>query len=161
MRMTRRARALWLPAVATTLLAEVSLYAFIRAGVSPLTLPLDWYVFHSHHPLQFYIPWLLLLPVVGAIGAVWSTSQGSTSRQTVTVVLFPAIAALVLVAGATVADLIGDVGGGRHAAEHTFCGTAWATVSFVPAPGVALSPGLLTALLQRRRRSEDGSRVQQ
>jgi hypothetical protein len=159
MALSRRVRAIWLPAVATTLLSEVSLYAVIRAGVSPWTVLLDWHVFHAHHPLQFYIPWLLALLVVGAAGAAWSRSQGGTVRQTVVVALFPAIAALGLVVVSTIGDIIVEVGGGAHSAEHTFCGTAWAFVSFVLAPGLALSLGLLAALFARRRASEDRPRL--
>jgi hypothetical protein len=58
---------------------------------------------------------------------------------------------LVLTAVATLIDLVVDVGGGRHAAEHTFCGTAWVLVSFVLAPAVALVVGLLAAVLWDRR----------
>jgi hypothetical protein len=57
----------------------------------------------------------------------------------------PAVAALALTAVATPIDLLVDVVGGKHAAEHTFCGTAWLLVSFVLAPGVALALGLLAA----------------
>jgi Na+-translocating ferredoxin:NAD+ oxidoreductase RnfE subunit len=49
--MTRRVRALWLPALTVTLVAEVTLYLVMRSGYRPWTTPLDWHVFHSHHPL--------------------------------------------------------------------------------------------------------------
>jgi hypothetical protein len=62
--MRRRARALWLPAVTITLVAEATLYVVMRSEYRPWTVPLDWHVFHAHHLLQFYVPWLLALPGV-------------------------------------------------------------------------------------------------
>lgn len=146
--MSRPVRALWLPAVATTLLAEVSLYLYlvIRAGFRPWTIFLDWHVFHSHHPLQFYVPWLLALPVIGAAGAAVSRRQGGTPRETALAAMFPAIAACALVVVSTPLDVLVDVIiHGNHSIEHTFCGTAWGLVSFVLAPGLALALGLLAA----------------
>jgi hypothetical protein len=149
--MTRRMRVLLLPAVVTTLLADASLYIVIRAGVAPMTIPLDWHVFHPHHPLQFWVPWLLALPFIAAGGVAWSRWQGGTTGEIFLVALAPAIVVLALVILATIGDLIIDVGGGHHVAKHTFCGTAWALASFATAPGLALSVGLLAALVSRRR----------
>jgi uncharacterized membrane-anchored protein len=96
--MTRRFRALWLPGLAVTLAAQATLYLVILAAVRPWTILLDWYVFHSHHPLQFYFPFLLTLPVVAAAGALWSRRQGGNPREAALVALFPAITALGLLA---------------------------------------------------------------
>jgi hypothetical protein len=143
--MTRRVRALWLPAVATTLVADVSLNLVTLAGIRPWTIPVDWHMFHSHHPLQFFVAWLLVLPFIAAAGAVWSRRHGGTAREAAVAAMFPALATLWLTTLATPLDLLVDVVGGNHSAEHTFCGTAWFLVSFVLAPGVALAPGLLLA----------------
>ena len=158
--MTRRVRAVWMPAVVTMFLAQLSLYLAIRAGIWTWSILLEWHVFHSHHPLQFFIPWLLALPVIGAAGALWSRGQGGTPRESAFVALFPALAALSLVIVSTPVDLIVDVViKHSHSPEHTFCGTAWALVSFVLAPGVALSLGLVAALAVRRRPREGGARA--
>jgi len=160
--MSRRVRALWLPAVATTLLAEVGLYLVIRAGFRPWTICLDWHVFHSHHPLQFYIPWLLTLPVVGAAGAALSRRQGGTPRETALAAMFPAIAAFGLITVSTPLDILVDVViQGNHSVEHTFCGTAWGLVSFVLAPGLALALGLLVAATRWHHAPGAGSRTEQ
>lgn len=143
--MTRRWQVLWLPAAATILVADASLSLVTLAGIRPWTVPLDWHFFHSHHPLQFYVPWLLALPVVGAAGATWSLRRGGPLREAAKVALAPAVAVIGLAAVATPIDLLVDVVGGRHAAEHTFCGTAWLLVSFAIAPGLALALGLLAA----------------
>jgi len=146
--MTRRVRALWLPALTVTLVAEVTLYLVMRSGYRPWTIPLDWHVFHAHHPLQFYVPWLAALPLVGAAAALWSRRQGGTAREAALVAMFPALAALWLTIVTTPIDLLVDVVGGKHPAEHTFCGTAWLLVSFVLAPGATLSLGLLAARMR-------------
>ncbi len=156
-RLTRRARALWLPAVTATLLTEVALYLVMRAGSRPWTIPLDWHVIHAHHPLQFYVPWLIALPFIAAASALWSRRRGGTPREAAVAAMAPALAALGLAAVATPIDLLVDVVGGRHAAEHTFCGTAWLLVSFVLAPGVALALGLLAAAVWWRRTGASGS----
>jgi len=149
--MTRRMQVLWLPAVASILAAEVTLFLLTWSGTRPWTIPLDWHVFHSHHPLQFYVPWLVALPFVAAASALWSRRRGGTPREAAKAALAPAVAALGLTAVATPVDLLVDVVGGKHAAEHTLCGTAWLLVSFVVAPGVALALGLLAVAVWRRR----------
>jgi hypothetical protein len=63
--MTRRVQVLWLPAVASILAAEVTLFPLTWSGTRPGAILLDWHVFHSHHPLQFYVPWLLGRPPGG------------------------------------------------------------------------------------------------
>jgi hypothetical protein len=142
--MTRRFRALWLPALAVTLAAQATLSLVIYAGVRPLTILLDWHVFHSHHPLQFYVPFLVALPAIAAAGASWSRRQGVTPRDAAVAAMFPAIAALGLAIIATPLDILVDVVIQRsHSVEHTFCGTAWALVSMVLAPGLGLALGLL------------------
>ncbi len=149
--MTRRVQVLWFPAVASIVAAEVLLFLLTRSGARPLTIPLDWHVLHSHHPLQFYVPWLAALPFVAAASWRWSRARGGTPSEAAKVALAPAVAALGLGIAATPIDLLVDVVGGRHAAEHTFCGTAWLMVSFVLAPGIALAVGLLAAALWGRR----------
>ncbi|HSD27013.1 MAG TPA: hypothetical protein VLL75_06885 [Vicinamibacteria bacterium] len=155
--MTRRVQVLWLPAVASILAAEATLFLLTWAGVRPWTVPLDWHVFHSHHPLQFYVPWLVALPFIAAAAVLFSRRRGGTAREAAVAAMAPAVAALALTAVATPIDLLVDVGGGKHAAEHTFCGTAWLLVSFVLAPGVALVLGLLAAGAWRRRAEAAGS----
>jgi hypothetical protein len=161
--MTRRFRALWLPGLAVTLAAQATLYLVILAGVRPWTILLDWYVFHSHHPLQFYVPFLLALPTVAATGSLWSRRQGGSPREVALVALFPAIAALglILVVMTPLDILVDVVLRGSHTVEHTFCGTAWALVSMVLAPGVALALGFLAALVWWHHAPRAGARVGQ
>ncbi len=144
--MTRRVQVLWLPAVASIVVAEALLFLLTWSGARPWTIPLDWHVFHSHHPLQFYVPWLAALPFVAVTSSRWSRARGGTPSEAAKVALAPAVAALGLAIVATPIDLLVDVVGGRHTAEHTFCGTAWLLASFVLAPAVALAVGLLATV---------------
>jgi hypothetical protein len=160
--MSRRVRALWLPGVTVTLAAEASLCLVTMAGVRPWTIFLEWHVFHSHHPLQFYVPWLLLLPLLGAAGACWSRSEGGTPREAALAAIFPAIVALGLIVVSTPLDVLVDVVIQRsHTLEHTFCGTAWGLVSFVLAPGLALGCGFLVAVVWRHHPARTGARAGQ
>jgi hypothetical protein len=161
--MTRRVRALWLPAVTVTLVAEATLYLVMRSGYRPWTVFLDWYVFHAqHHPLQFYVPWLAVLPFIAAAAAFWSRSQGGAPREAAVVAMFPAIAALGLAIIATPLDILVDVVIRRsHTVEHSLCGTAWLLVSFVLPPGLALALGLLVAGRRWYRAPGAGSRADQ
>jgi hypothetical protein len=160
--MTRRVRVLWLPAVAMTLVAEALLYLVMLSGYRPWTIPLDWHVFHSHHPLQFYVPWLLLLPFLGAAAALWSRHQGASPGEAAVAAMFPAIAAFGLALVATPLDILVDVVIQRsHTVEHSLCGMAWVLVSFVLAPGLALVLGLLGAAAWRRHAPRAGARTGQ
>jgi hypothetical protein len=134
--------------VTVTLAAEAVLYLVMLAGFRPWTISLDWHVFHAHHPLQFYVPWLLLLPLLGAASACWSRREGGTPREAALAAMFPSTVALGLIVVSTPLDVVVDVVIQRsHTLEHTFCGTAWGLVSFVLAPGLALGCGLLVAVV--------------
>lgn len=152
--MRPRVRALWVPGMAVTLAAQATLYVVMRSGYRPWTMGLDRHVFHSHHPLQFYLPWLAALPFIAAAGAFWSRRRGGTVRQAALAGLFPALGAFGLVLAATPLDILVDgVILRSHTLEHTFCGTAWALVSFSLAPGIALAVGLAASAAWWARRS--------
>jgi hypothetical protein len=149
--MSRRVRALWLPALTLTLVTEATLFLVTRSGYRPWTVFLDWHVFHAHHPLQFYVPWLAALPFVAAAAAVFSRRLGGSSLESAVVALFPALAAFGLIVVATPLDILVDVViTHNHTVGHSFCGTAWALVSFVAAPALALALGLLGAMVYWR-----------
>jgi hypothetical protein len=136
--MSPRVRTVLIPGLAAVVVAEVSLYLIQRLGVRPITLLLDW-----HHPLQFYIPWLLGLPLVGALAALWSRRQGGTPRQVLMAATMPALGELAfMVLILTPPDVLGDVVIGRHhSIWHSLCGTGSFTISRVMVPAVALSIG--------------------
>jgi len=144
--MSSRVRAVLIPGLVAVIVAEVSLYLVQRLGVRPLTLLLEW-----HHPLQFYIPWLLGLPLVGALAAFWSHGQGGTPRQVLMAAMMPALGELVfMVLIVTPPDILGDVVIGRHhSIWHSLCGTGSFAISRVLVPGVALFIGGILVALRR------------
>jgi hypothetical protein len=62
-RMSDRIRQLWVPGLVTLLLANVALAVMQRLQVEPVLVGVGTY-----WTLCLYVPWLLVLPVVGALG---------------------------------------------------------------------------------------------
>jgi hypothetical protein len=84
--MTERLRQLWIPGLLTLTLTILCDFALHKLGFHPRSVP--W----SHtHTFLFYVPWLLSLPLLGALGAFISVRAGG-SRATVFVAsTFPAL----------------------------------------------------------------------
>lgn len=83
--MNERTRRFWLPGVFTLLLSEALLMLAARVGPFPRVIP-----FGEALPLVLYWPWLLTLPVVGALGAYWSRRAGGRLLVRLGASLFPA-----------------------------------------------------------------------
>jgi len=137
-----RVSALWLPGLVVLSVSMGLLMVLIRAGLRPLTFCLDW-----HHPLQFYVPWLLTLPLFGALGAYWSLRAGGGTRRRLLAGVFPVVAMAASFVVLLPIEIIGDVVvGGRHFIWHSFCGFGSFMVSWVLFPGAALLLGALPFL---------------
>ncbi len=148
--MTRRARVVGLPGLVALLVTASGLALVQGAGIEPVTTRLDW-----HHPLQFYLPWLLALPLVGGATALWSRTVTGTPPEIAAAALVPAMAEAGFQAIATVADLAGDVATGHHSVWHTLCGLASFSISRLLAPAVLLATGALAVVAVDRTRSGD------
>lgn len=144
MRVNTRVRTLWLPGLVLFLASMGLLGLLIWAGVRPLTFFLNW-----HHPLQFYVPWLVVLPVLGAVGAYWSRRAGGGTRTRLLASVFPVLPLAGMAVVGLLADLIVDVGGGRHSVWHTLCGAGYLVVCWLLVPGAALLLGALPFLERR------------
>ncbi|MFZ3243432.1 MAG: hypothetical protein WA516_02945 [Candidatus Acidiferrales bacterium] len=92
--MNDRTKRLWLPGC-ITFLASAGALAFLQlAGFSPY-FPRAWAGNSStnpllHHSLMLYLPWLCVLPFLGAAGAQWSRRVGSGPALRIAVGIFPA-----------------------------------------------------------------------
>jgi hypothetical protein len=84
--MKDRVKSLWLPGMVMTIVAMSSLNALMRSGFQPSIVWLTHGV-----SIQFYVPWLMLLPVIGALAAYWSGMEGGSVRTRVTAALFSAL----------------------------------------------------------------------
>ncbi len=104
--MNQRTRTVWLPGLITLTLAMGILLALNWAGLRPRIVWLDT---RTPQPLVFYLPWLVILPAVGALGAYWSRRAGGRFRERLLAATFPAVAlsglfAVVFLLGAAFVD---------------------------------------------------------
>jgi hypothetical protein len=146
--MDKRLRAFWLPGLLMGVLSMSLLLVCVRLGVAPLTFFPHW-----HHPWQFYLPWLAMLPFLGALRAYWSRRAGGRTPMQLAAGLFPAMALTALGIIGLVIDIIVDVGTGRHTIWHSLCGLGYFPVCWNLAPGAALLLGTWLFLEARRGKS--------
>lgn len=86
--MNQRTKSLWLPGLISLLAANVFLMMLQRAG-----LPIHLFRLGSL-PVALYVPWLVVLPLCGAIGAYLSFRAGGDCLARLAAALFPGIAFL-------------------------------------------------------------------
>ena len=84
--MQNRMRQLWVPGILTFTLSVFSLMAVQTCGFRP---PISW---SSTNPILVYVPWLLTLPPLGALGAYLSSRAGGSQGTTSLVSIFPVLA---------------------------------------------------------------------
>jgi hypothetical protein len=144
--MTNRVRQFLLPGILTFVLSEGSLALFQQFGPKP-------WIFAWGQPgppvAMFYIPWLLLLPFMGAMGAYFSHRAGGSQRAVLCSTVFPVLAFLSLFSVALPVNLIihNDFG-------HNITGSVFLMVmlAWVLVPGAALLAGGLPVQLFLSRR---------
>jgi hypothetical protein len=144
--MTNRVKQFWLPGLLTFTLAMGLLELVQKFFPQPFILHLD------HPPvLLFYVPWLLTLPLAGAIGACLSKRAGGSMRMTLLSSVFPVLplAAVFLMAIPVGLVLSHTLSHGIVAAAFLTLGIAWVAV-----PGLILLVGGWLAQLFRSQRSE-------
>jgi hypothetical protein len=96
--MNDRTKRFWLPGFVVLFGATIAYALFDIAGFSPY-FPRAWAGNGStqvflHHSLMIYVPWLCVLPFLGAAGAYWSRRAGSGPALRTVAGLFPALALL-------------------------------------------------------------------
>jgi hypothetical protein len=143
--MPNRVKQFWIPGFLAFVLSMGALALMQKFGPKPWVL-----VWSSHLPVSMlYIPWLLSLPLVGAIGAFLSHRAGGSQRAVLSSVVFPVLPFLVATLVVLPVSLILD-----HFIAHNIAPAAllMALLSWVLAPGVALLVGGLPVelLLSRR-----------
>ena len=136
--MTNRVRQFWLPSLLTRLFT-MGLLALIQIfGPNPWTVArkTKWSLIAP--AAVVYLPWLLSLPVVGAIGAYLSIRAGGSRRAVFSSILFPVLPYLVFfLVGVPVIAIFNDRVAHNFMIPVYFVGLfAW-----VLAPAVALLTG--------------------
>ncbi len=150
--MTNRVKQFWLPGFLTFTFSMGLLELVQKFFPRPFILRLD------HPPvLMFYVPWLLTLPLAGAMGAYLSKRAGASQRRALLSSVFPVLpfAAVFLIAIPVGLVLSHTLSHSIVAAAFLTLGTAWVAV-----PGVILlAGGFLVQLLFSRRLSSRGITV--
>ena len=142
--MTNRVTQLWLPGLLTFALSMGLLELVQKFGPRPIVLDLD----KGTPVLMFYTPWLLVLPLAGALGAYLSKRAGGSARIVLASSIFPVLPfGVVFMIAGPVGLVI------SHSLAHHIVTAAFFTMmlGWVLVPGVALlAGGLLVQLLSRR-----------
>lgn len=146
--MNNRTKQLWLPALTILLASAASLTILQLAGLRPYFQTV-WFRGDSMTPhsvysyLIFYVPWLCLLPFLGAASAYWSRRVGSGRAARLAVGLFPVLVFLAIFLVFVPASL---AMGRLPSAEVFIPAFAGLIVSWVVIPGAALLLGVLPFL---------------
>ena len=151
--MNDRTKRLWLPGI-TMLIATIAILAVVQlAGLQPYCRA--WLGGGSITPhalngyISIYVPWLCVLPFLGAISAYWSRRAGSTRSVQVTAGLFPV---LVFFAIFLVVVPFRFAFEGLPAVNASLAEIAGAVASWVVIPGAALLLGTLSFVYGSRTR---------
>jgi hypothetical protein len=154
--MTPRTSRLWLPSLATLLVAMIMLPLLEWLGLKPQFLLLrgshgQTYVF------TVYTAWLMILPFVGALGAYLSSRAGGTRRAIFLSGIFPALAffAVLLVVLPFMGFLEHGLDAGARSVFDSLTsepfGHLGVVAGWVLVPGASLFIGVLAYLLILRR----------
>lgn len=136
--MNDRTRTLWLPGLVSLTAAMGMLMLMNRLGIKPTIL---WY--RSRFALEFYLPWLLCLPLFGGLGAYLSRRSLGQFKMRLAAALFPAIAIFGLFCFGITTSLMVE----RRMVWHAFPGAfALMVFTWVLLPGAALALGALPFL---------------
>jgi hypothetical protein len=148
--MNDRVRQIWLPGFVTFLLSTCLLALFEIFGPKPPVL-----VKVGQLPMVlFFIPWLLSLPLVGALGAYLSHRAGGSRSAVFSSIVFPVLPFLVSILLVLPVSLIFDRFIGHNTAPISL---VMALLGWVLAPGVALLVGgLPTQFYFSRRLTHSG-----
>ncbi|HEV2314167.1 MAG TPA: hypothetical protein VGR94_02595, partial [Candidatus Acidoferrales bacterium] len=135
----------WFPSVAI-LFASVAILAAIQAaGLRP------HFMMKGELPLVIYLPWLVVLPFLGAGGAYWARCQRGGQTVAAAIELFPALKlfgsfVVVFVVSLLVALPICVALGALTPDAEFFIVLAGAILSWVVIPGASLLLGVLPFL---------------
>lgn len=146
--MTDRVKQLWLPGFLTLLLSMVLLMVIQFVGPRPLVVdPHGW---RMMAPMAvIYVPWLISLLLIGAMGAYLAGRAGASRRTTFISTVFPVLPYLAFFIVAFPVSLILD----DHVAHNImYQALLMGLLAWVVLPGTALLAGGLPVQLLRSRR---------
>ncbi len=150
--MNIRVTRFWLPGLITFVVSMSFLALIEKFGPRPWALYLGDgpAVIRTTPSLMVYIPWLLLLPLIGAIGAYLSNRAGAPIRTVLVSSIFPVLPFIASFVIVLPVGLIID----RHVGVNVVAAALLrALLGWVLLPGAALLVGGLFAVLLLSRRS--------
>lgn len=135
--MADRVKQFWLPGFVTLLLSMVLLMVIQFIGPRPLVVdPHPWRIMAPMAVI--YVPWLVTLPLIGAMGACLSGRAMASRSTTIISAVFPVLPYLALFIIAFPVSLILD----DHVAHNiTYQALLMGLLAWVVLPGVALLGG--------------------
>jgi len=92
--MNYRTKVFWLPAMCALAISSGLLAVFQHAGLAPRFYWLSGEPGTYHAFFAFYVPWLIALPVVGAVAAFWSQLAGGKVLHRMLAALAPSLGML-------------------------------------------------------------------
>jgi hypothetical protein len=147
--MTNRVKQFWFPALVTLLLSMGLLMLIQVFGPSPWTVSRKSGWTFVAPVAVIYLPWLLSLPAIGALGAYLSSRAGGSRRAVFSAIVFPVLPYLAFfVVALPVIAIFND-----YLAHHfMFSALLLGLFAWVLVPGAALLTGGLLARLYLSRR---------
>lgn len=133
-KMNERTRQFWLPSLVTLITAFAVLAVIIRAGLLPMVSRAG-----ESRRVIFCIPWLLVLPLIGAGGGYLSRRAGGTGLRMYFAGAFPSLAIAATFLMFFPFAFVIDPGVIPY---FKFSSLAAETISWVVLPGMALSIGV-------------------
>ncbi|MHB8501535.1 MAG: permease prefix domain 1-containing protein [Candidatus Acidiferrales bacterium] len=150
--MTDRVRQLWLPGLLTLLLSMVVLMVIQFVGPRPLIVSAHGWRMTAPVAV-IYVPWLLSLIPIGAMGAYLAGRGGASQRAVLLSIVFPVLPYLALFVIALPVSLILD----DHVAHNVrLSALLLGLLAWVMLPAMALLAGGLPVQLLRARRLASG-----
>jgi hypothetical protein len=150
--MTDRVKQVWLPGFLTLFLSMMMLMAIQFFGPQPLFVSTSGWRMTAPVAV-IYVPWLLSLLLIGAIGAYLAGRAGASPRATLLSIMFPVLPYSVFFVLWIPVSLILD----DHIGHNTMrSALLMGLVAWVVLPGVALLAGGLPVRILKSRRSASG-----
>lgn len=145
--MKKRLQQLWIPGFLTLILSMLFLMLLQKAGFRPRIAG------SGPSTILFYVPWLAVLPFIGALGAYLSSRSGGTRGTMMLASIFPALSLLAAFLLMFPIGMVVERATGNHVDFGIVAAallSSW--IGWIVAPGCALIlGGLVVSVLFRRR----------